>query len=52
MPDKSVHVSLTSEEKRRIRAAAGQRDLSMSEFGRDVLVEWLEENVEEQSAEP
>jgi len=49
MPDEAVHVSLTPQEKRQFRAAAGERDLSMSEFGRKVLTDWLDENVEESS---
>lgn len=43
MRDETVHVSVSEEEKRKIRAMAGERDLSMSEFGRRVLTEWLEE---------
>lgn len=50
MPDESVHVSLTKEEKREIRAEAGKRDLSMSEFGREVLTDWLDEHAAEQPA--
>jgi hypothetical protein len=42
-----VHVSLTEEEKRQIRTEAGKRDLSMSELGRDVLTDWLNERSEE-----
>lgn len=51
MRDETVHVSVSEEEKRRIRAMAGERDLSMSEFGREVLTEWLEERDDTHSAE-
>lgn len=47
MPDESVHISMTKEEKRRIRSEAGKRDLSMSEFGRGLLTEWLDEQTED-----
>jgi len=47
MHDEAVHVSLTSEEKRQLRSIAGERDQSMSEFGREILTEWLDEHVEE-----
>lgn len=47
MPDELVSISLTPEEKRRIRREAGSRDLSMSELGREVLTGWLDENVGE-----
>lgn len=47
MADELISVSLTPEEKRSIRKEAGSRDMSMSEFGRHVLTEWLEENVGE-----
>lgn len=47
MADEAVHISLTEEEKRRFRMEAGRQDLSMSEFGRQVLTEWIDENVAE-----
>lgn len=43
MTDEAIHISLTDDEKSRIRAAAGQRDQSMSEFGRDILTDWLDD---------
>lgn len=43
MPDETIHVSVSEEEKKRIRAEAGERDMSMSEFGRNALLGWLEQ---------
>jgi len=48
MADKIITVGLTPREKRQIRAEAGRRDKSMSELGREVLIEWLEEQSVEQ----
>lgn len=47
MSDELISVSLTPEQKRRIRQEAGARDMSMSEFGQKILSEWLEEHVGE-----
>lgn len=47
MAAETIHLSVSKEEKRRIRAEAGKRDQSMSEFGRRVLVDWLDETVAE-----
>jgi len=46
MKDETIHVSLSEEEKKDIRAAAGRRDMSMSEFGREVLTGWLNDDVD------
>jgi hypothetical protein len=51
MPDEVITVGLTKDEKRRIRAAAGRRDMSMSEFGRDVITDWLDDNAGENRVE-
>ena len=44
MGNELISVSLSPEEKRQIRREAGARDMSMSEFGNDVLTSWLEDN--------
>jgi len=51
MPDEVITVGLTKDEKRRIRAEAGRRDKSMSEFGRDVITDWLDDKAGEKRAE-
>jgi uncharacterized protein (DUF1778 family) len=51
MTDERIAISLSEEEKRRVRTAAARRDQSMSEFGYDVLSEWLDEHAEEQLAD-
>ena len=44
MGDEAIHVSLSKDEKQEIRVEAARRDMSMSEFGREILSDWLDEN--------
>lgn len=51
MSDKRINIAMTEDEKRRFRMEAARRETSMSELGRKLLSEWLEENAAEPLAE-
>jgi hypothetical protein len=46
MPDSEVSVSLTEHEKRQIRLEAARRDTSMSQLGRGILRDWLDDHAD------
>lgn len=51
MHDETIKVAVTPAEKRRFRIEAARRDISMSQLGREMLSEWLDENASEQPAD-
>jgi len=51
MSDEYLGINLTPEEKRRVRMAASRRDLSMSEYVRNIIRDDLEEEFDEQPTE-
>ena len=51
MTDAYLGINLDEDEKRKIRVEAAEQDVSMSEFARNALSDWLEENATEQTAE-